>query len=93
MQTIELKPTNGRKSFYGKAKIICDGKIAKLQSYETIVAEYNHKENEIFVFWWYSMTTANHINAFLQYYGFDKMGKKEMQSQKEKNNKKIFTIS
>lgn len=54
--------------------------LSDLVSYETRVASYNHKTNEIQVFGWYSQTTAKHINAFLEFYGFDKMTKKEMQN-------------
>lgn len=74
----ELKPIEHVKSFYRKAILIHVKKITKLRSYETIVAEYNHKTNKITVFGWYSQTTGRHINAFLEYYGFDKMTKKEM---------------
>lgn len=81
----DLQPTNGRKSFYWKCKVIDDWEIAKLQSYSTIVAEYNHKENKMKVNGRYSVTTASHINSFLDYYWFDKATKKEMDN-REKNN-------
>lgn len=38
MKIFELTPTNGRKSFGGKAKVIVENGIAKLLSYTTIVA-------------------------------------------------------
>ena len=47
MQAFELTPTNGRKSFGGKAKVIVDNGVAKLLSYSTIVAEYKIGEKEI----------------------------------------------
>lgn len=53
-----------------------------LISYETRVASYNHLTNEIQVFGWYSRTTATHINAFLNYYGFDSCSKKELEDYK-----------
>lgn len=84
MEIEELKTkTDNRKSFYGKAKLIHNGDITSLKSYNTIVAEYNHKTNKIKVFGWFSSTTARHINEFLTYYGFDKITKKEMKNFKE----------
>lgn len=75
----ELKPSlDSRKSFYGKALLLDCGEVIKLQSYETIVAEYNTKDNTIKVNGWYSATTARHINEFLHMYGFNTMSKKEM---------------
>jgi hypothetical protein len=53
-----------------------------LISYETRVASYNHKTNEMSVYGWYSNTTAKHINAFLDFYGFNKCNKKQMQDYK-----------
>ena len=49
-----------------------------LISYTTRVASYNHLTNEMNVYGWYSSTSAKHINAFLEFYGFDKVTKKEM---------------
>lgn len=84
MKTFELTPTNGRKSFYGKAKVIesnsDEATVSKLLSYDTIVAEYHHKDNKMIVHGWYSTTTASHINSFLEYYGFDKCTKKELET-------------
>lgn len=82
MKETYLKPINdSRLSFYGKAVVLLDEEkdISYLKSYDTIVAEYNHNENKISVYDWYSQTTARHVNEFLQFYGFDKMTKKEMQ--------------
>lgn len=80
MKTFELTPINGRKSFNSKAKVINVGNIYKLQSYNTIVAEFNQSSNEMAVFGWYSATTAIHINAFLDVYGFDTCTKKELEN-------------
>ena len=83
----ELQPHKGRKSFYGKAQVIqqeINGEIiSKLQSYSTIVAEYNHTTNTMTVRGWYSNTTARHINAFLNYYGFNTCNKKQLQNYKQ----------
>lgn len=48
-----------------------------LKSYETIVAEYY--KGQLYVYGWYSMTTARHINTFLNMMGFDSMNKKQME--------------
>lgn len=76
MNTIyELQPTNNRKSFYGKAKVIeKDNGDIELQSYNTIVARIHNGKFERL---WsgYSMTTMNHINSFLDAFGIDGGGK------------------
>lgn len=45
-QIFELIPTNGRKSFGGKAKVIVDNGVAKLLSYNIIVAQINLETRE-----------------------------------------------
>lgn len=65
----ELTPKNGRKSFNGKAKVIVEDDIAKLLSYETIVAQINLKTNEYTENGEYSATTNIHIKHFKDYYG------------------------
>lgn len=69
MQVFELTPTNGRKSFGGKAKVIVENEVAKLLSYNTIVAEYKIGEKQYKENGNYSRTTNNHIKAFKQFYG------------------------
>ena len=71
----ELIPTNNRKSFYGKAEVIeQDNGIIELRSYNTIVARIRNGKFERL---WsgYSMTTINHINAFLDAFGINGGGK------------------
>jgi hypothetical protein len=85
MKTFYLTPTNGRKSFDNKCHVnqytTDDGTTySDLISYGTRVAYYNHDENFVSVLGWFSATTQNHINAFLDFYGFDAMTKKEMQT-------------
>jgi hypothetical protein len=76
----ELKTNyESRASFHGKALILDCGNIIKLQSYDTIVAEYNNKDNTLKVNGWFSTTTARHINEFLVYFGFDAITKEEME--------------
>jgi len=64
--------------FYGKAKMETVNNITRLVSYNTEVANYNHDTNVMTVNGWYSATTARHINAFLEYYGFDKCNKQQL---------------
>jgi hypothetical protein len=52
-----------------------------LISYETRVASYNHTTNEISVYGWHSNTTQKHVNAFLEFYGFDKQTKQQLLNQ------------
>ena len=69
-----------KKSFYGKAHVIKDGDMLKLQSYNTIVAEFNQKTKKLVLNGWYSMTTARHINGFLRFLGLPTMSKKEIEA-------------
>ena len=75
MRTYELTPNNNRKSFYGKAAVIEreNGDI-ELRSYETIVARIRNGKFERL---WsgYSMTTMNHVNAFVDAFGICGGGK------------------
>lgn len=50
--------------------------------YTTRVASYNHDTKEMSVYGWFSVTTAKHINSFLEFYGFDKCTKKELENYK-----------
>ena len=75
MKTFELKPNNGRKSFYGKAAVIeKDNGDIELRSYNTIVARIRNGNFERL---WsgYSATTMNHVNAFLDAFGISGGGK------------------
>lgn len=80
MKTFQLTPTNGRKSFYGKAAVVQNDNISVLMSYNTEVAQYDHNTNIMTVNGYYSTTTATHINAFLNYYGFDICSKEELET-------------
>lgn len=66
----DLVPTDGRASFYGKAKVIKDddSKDEKLYSYNTLVAEL--KDGKPIVYDTYSATTLRHIKAWLTQHGF-----------------------
>jgi len=80
MKIFELFPKyDTRKSFYGKARIIEHENGDKdLISYTTTVASI--KNNILYVYGWFSQTTARHINEFLLQNGFDPMTKKEMEA-------------
>ena len=78
MKTYTLDPINGRKSFGGKCRVIEDNDTLKLQSYDTIVAEYNKQTDEVKVNGYYSSTTMTHINSFLNHVGKPTMSKKEL---------------
>lgn len=75
MKVFELTPINGRKSFYGKAKVIeRDNGDIELMSYNTIVARIRNGNFER-LWGGYSNTTITHINAFCDVYGFGNGGK------------------
>lgn len=61
----ELKPTNGRASFYGKAKIkaFADGSEV-LQSYNTDVLKRTADGRYIRLWAGWSMTTGTHIKSY-----------------------------
>ena len=66
MQTFELVPTNGRKSFNRKARVVNNGVTLQLYSYDTLVASYNTIDNSFsgFGLKQYSKTTDIHIREF-----------------------------
>lgn len=75
MKVYELSPVNGRKSFYGKARVIeQDNGDIELISYNTIVARIHDGK---FQRLWdgYSQTTMNHINSFVRSFGIAYGGK------------------
>lgn len=78
IEMVELRPTDGRKSFYGKAVAFYHEATNSwlLRSYDTMVASY-YLESGYFVRLWdgYSMTTMRHINAFLSFLGHEPKGK------------------
>ena len=81
MKTFELTPTNGRKSFYGKAKVLetPEGHFY-LKSYDTTVATYTKdktfevvKDENLL-----TNTTCNHIKAFQTFIGLEPQTKKQL---------------
>jgi hypothetical protein len=81
MESLPLQPTDGKKSFYGKCAVnIYNHSYDELISYNTIVAIYDWNTKIMHIHGYYSPTTARHINAYLQYHGFKKASKKELEN-------------
>lgn len=63
---------------------VVDGEThSDLISYGKRVAYYVHETNEMHVHGWFSATTAKHINDFLEYFGFDRCSKKQLENYKQ----------
>ena len=74
----ELKPIYANvNSFYKKAWIIEEDDVITLQSYSSIVAEYNKITKELYFRGYVSQTTLRHIKEFMQQLGFNPVSKKE----------------
>lgn len=67
------------KGTYNKALLYKNGNNIILLSYKTVVAEYNTETQKLVIHGWYSKTTKEHINLFLNKFGFHSMSKHEMQ--------------
>ena len=77
----ELKPTNGRKSFYGKAKILENETMYILVSYNTNIATCFKKSKKFIINpdeSLLSKTTLSHIRAFQEWNGLKPQTKKEL---------------
>ena len=73
-KVFDLPCLDSRKSFYGKAKIIEEGKKAYLQSYNTIVGYIS--EGKFHRTWnGYSATTVRHVSSFCEMYGLGTVNK------------------
>lgn len=60
----ELVPTNGRKSFYGKAKVVVKSNVETLYSYGTPIMK-RFPDGKLKAIWdGWSATTGRHITAF-----------------------------
>ena len=76
-QIFELSPIDGRKSFYGRCKVIATDTKVYLLSYSTIVCYWDDIDLTFVKSWdGYSATTMRHINAFMRSLGFNLGGKK-----------------
>jgi hypothetical protein len=79
--TIALNPTDGRKSFYGKAVVLlCSNGDKILRSYATNVAKIDSSGNFHKLWDGYSATTMRHINSFVDTFGINGGGKKWWES-------------
>lgn len=84
MRTFKLLPINGAKSLNNQHVNTYTSEHEEwsdLISYTKRVASYNHTENYISIYNAQSNTTIKHINAFLSFYGFNTMSKKEILAQ------------
>ena len=73
---IELKPVDGRKSFYNKCTLLEQHGIYYLYSYTTLICKWDKNKQEFEKIWnGWSQTTQRHVNAFMQYLGINKRGK------------------
>lgn len=65
MRVYELIPTNGRKSFYGKAKVkVSDNGNETLYSYDTPIVTRTPRGQLIKLWNGWTCTTGNHIRSF-----------------------------
>ena len=79
VQSFELRPIDGRKSFYGKARVINPGNgYISLVSYDTTICSLD-LETRRFVRLWdgYSATTMRHVNTFRCTYGLPAISKSD----------------
>lgn len=71
MAIYDFIPTDGRKSFYGKAQVIQDATGETLYSYNTPIIKRDASGNLSRLYAGWSQTTGRHIKAFC---GLDKAG-------------------
>lgn len=65
MRIYELTPTDGRKSFYGKAKVVIDeAGNETLYSYDTPIIKRTAAGELVKLWEGWTATTGRHINAF-----------------------------
>lgn len=76
MRKYELIPTDGRKSFYGKAVVIVKDNGEKvLLSHNTEVCKITSGGEFVRMWSGYSVTTMRHVNSFLNFFGISGGGK------------------
>lgn len=81
MRTFILAPIDGSKKLdnhHVNEYQLNGEEIFDLISYTTRVASFNKTKREMKVFGWYSNTTLKHIRAFLSFFGFEVLTKKEL---------------
>ena len=79
IKCLELRPIDGRKSFYGKARIIYPGYgYTSLVSYDTTVCSIDMNTAKFIRHWdGYSVTTMRHINAYRDRYNLPPLSKSD----------------
>lgn len=78
LRVVELVPTDGRKSFNGRCKVIETRSRVYLMSYSTIVCYWDNNTCKFAKLWNdYSATTMRHINSFMVWLGFPSLGGKK----------------
>jgi len=84
MKIFNLIPVDGRKSFNNKCKVIQNDNMYQLQSYDTLICEFNKDTNNIKFYDFdvdlLSNTTVRHINAFFDFCGLTTKSKKEIKT-------------
>ena len=75
LSVFDLRPIDGRKSFYGKAQVIRANGWIYLRSYDTLVCAIDDSGKFIRLWWSYSATTMRHVNAFIKLFGIPGGGK------------------
>lgn len=74
---VELRPVDGRKSFYGKASAYIAADNSKtLYSYGTPIVRINADNTIVRLWYGWSATTQRHINSFFATFGVGESGKK-----------------
>lgn len=71
IMTYQINPTDGRKSFYGKAIVEDENGVKRLYSYNTLVCEIADGNVTLKPMWNCSVTTLRHVRAFLRINGFE----------------------
>lgn len=75
-RSFDLPCYDGRKSFYGKAKVIEVKEGRYLQSYNTLVCFLSYGGTFVKLWGGYSVTTMRHVNSFMDFVGWNECGGK-----------------
>ena len=76
LRIFDLPCTDGRKSFYGKAKVVECEEGRYLQSYDTLVCFIGYGGTFHKLWDGYSATTMRHVNSFMDFIGCPSLGGK-----------------
>ena len=82
-----------QKDYYKKAKVIIEGDLKILQSYNTRVIAIDTVNGNIIRLWnGWSVTTAKHINDFLMQHGFNAICKKDWLKMPCENSEAVYNM-